>query len=578
MLAVTAPAFKDLLKEDRQYFIPKYQRAFAWRINQATELLEDLLSYSDTGSSDNLFLGTCILKQSQDGIEVVDGQQRFTTLILVLVACRSHAKSIERHQVAGSITERINTTNYLGSSVGPKLAASPTIKDLFDQICSSEWMGDFPEKIGKKQVRRQVKLLKPLYDYFLQEIKKLNAKQFERLLQSIYESRFIRIEVQDSINALSIFERTNARGKDLEVSDLLKNYLFQTENDEVEEKWEQITECADGQMQRMLKYYYVSQLGAVRKKDLYSQIKTHAKGLSPSAFLERLLGFGRFFQVFRNGNAKEFKEYFDDLGCKRISEDQNVNETIYLSVSALRAFGVMQPIPVIAAAINCMMRNNPDQYKPLARLVNALERYHFTNNIICTRIGNEVEKLYADSCAEFGKSSDLNSTVDKLLLELRRQRAKESEFVEQFIELEYSESNIPWIAYVYDRIQNHEMKPGSRIVIYDPDNKGMRRRKYDIEHFAPRNPKTPYSREMQATIDNIGNLIVLSEDTNKKLQNKPACEKYELLIKAPDSKKFIFVQEFVHELSENGCEWTRDRIVLRSRGLAEKLYKEVLAF
>lgn len=578
MFTESSPTLEALLKGGEQFSIPKYQRGFAWRMLQATELFEDLLAHAGHGSDDALFLGTCIMKQDESGTEVVDGQQRLTTLILLLIACRTRALELGHPTTAHEITSRISSTDRRGRSLGPKLLASPSVADVFTMMCGDSWAGALPDKIGRKLVRRQRKLIEPLYSFFLGELRALSESQFFEILDAVYESRFIRIDVSETINALSIFERTNARGVELEVSDLLKNFLFQAGSDEVEEKWEQVSSFSDGHLQRMLKYAYVSQKGAVRKKDLYAKLKVMVRETGAPEYLDGLLRFGRFFQMMRSGGVKEVAEFFADIGADKMAEDQNNFESFYLSISALRDFQVLQPIPVVAAAIDCMMRTNREQYRPLLRLVSALERYHFVNNIICTRIGNEVEKLYADTCAELARSTDFNASVDKLILSLRKQRASRDEFVEQFTDLDYSSATIPWIAYVFDRIQNHGARPGSRITLYDSENKILRRRKFDVEHFAPRKPQSPHADDLAKVIDNIGNLLIISEQTNKILQNKPPLEKGKILASSPDTRNLVFVRDFVEDLESSAFEWNAKSVEDRATRLAILAHEKVFSF
>jgi hypothetical protein len=57
--------------------------------------------------------------------------------------------------------------------------------------------------------------------------------------------------------------------------------------------------------------------------------------------------------------------------------------------------------------------------KALAQLFKAFEKYHFINNAICDRVGNEVEKLYADYCKNYADSTDFIKTTQKLIAELK---------------------------------------------------------------------------------------------------------------------------------------------------------------
>src|SRR3990172_3845305 len=87
---------EEILNSPTQFAVPKYQREYTWGKNEAIEFLEDLRSYVDSGTG-NLFLGTLIFdtsKENQKRIKVVDGQQRITTILLFLIACRNVARQI----------------------------------------------------------------------------------------------------------------------------------------------------------------------------------------------------------------------------------------------------------------------------------------------------------------------------------------------------------------------------------------------------------------------------------------------------------------------------------------------------
>ena len=81
---------EKLLTSDDQYAVPDYQRGYDWKSNtQLKDLFMDFEACIDSNHSKDLFLGTMIFDVSQEKnniIEVIDGQQRLTSLLIVLVA------------------------------------------------------------------------------------------------------------------------------------------------------------------------------------------------------------------------------------------------------------------------------------------------------------------------------------------------------------------------------------------------------------------------------------------------------------------------------------------------------------
>src|SRR5260370_28697563 len=265
----------EILTLAEHFVVPKYQRGFAWNTDEAGEFLVDLEADSHGGRG--LFVGTLIfnvLEQSEDRILIVDGQQRLTTIFLLLIACRELAKKLALSGVAQETQKRITVTDpTTAESKGPLLVASEAVRDVFNEMTKSEWDGTFPQRIGLKAVKRQSRYLRPVYTYFEKQIKDYGKDQLSKLLKAIYDARIIRIDIDDNEEAFSIFERTNARGADLEVSDLLKNYLYQQKVPDLDDKWKEVLDRSDGTIIKMLKYFYVSRKGYVSKSLLFRKLK-----------------------------------------------------------------------------------------------------------------------------------------------------------------------------------------------------------------------------------------------------------------------------------------------------------------
>ena len=324
-------------KRDFQFFVPQYQRGYDWKgKDQVATLFADLKECLRSDNN-NLFLGTMIFdvsKEKQGQIEIIDGQQRLTTLIISLIACRIFIKNNNGHKsfegkenvLLSGVNSHISTSNALGEDSKLQLIASNTIKQVFNAMCHEDWDGDFsfdikvPKK-NKNTLRKQINRLRPVYNEALRQITdfcgKNNPVKIRELLKQIYlQTYIIRIDITDKSEAFEIFERTNARGKDLEVADLLKNYIFlskQHQSDEVSERWDQIAEHAQSSMLRMLKFFYVSRKGRTSTRDLYKKITKYARSFDDiDDFLEELEEFSYFYFSFYSNNKTEFTTLLQD--------------------------------------------------------------------------------------------------------------------------------------------------------------------------------------------------------------------------------------------------------------------------
>ena len=574
----------EILALPQHLVVPKYQRGYEWDKSQASEFLEDLQSEAGRG----LFLGTFIfdvVDELNKRITIVDGQQRLTSILLLLIACRNRAKELGAEGICQLTQQRITFVDpTTAKPLGAKLVASESIGELFDKLSDAPWTGSFPLKVGSKQVKRQANRIRPVFEFFYHTIEGYDQASLSALLEAIYRTRVIRIDIQGDEEAFSIFERTNARGMDLEVSDLLKNYLYQQDVPELDDKWKEIIKNSDGTILKMLKHFYVSRKGYVNKSDLYKEIRKYCKAIGGAdKLVEELRDFSRFYATIRREDGPvAVKKYFDSIDFKSVGSEQDKYERVYNALQGLRLFKISQVYPLIFAAAACLLRNGGGKNRALSKVfirsLEDMEKYHFINNAICDRIGNEVEKLYAGYCVKFATSDDFEKTANELTNSLRKQLASKEEFSTRFREISYSPETIALIAYIFDRMSNKGLDPGERVPIFNP-TKGVRRKSHNIEHFYPQKPNASMkiSPETLDAVDNIGNLLAISFKTNSSLGNLSPEEKLAKL-KGDLGKRvenLRYVQSFIQKYEKSVPSWDRSTIEGRADHLAIEAYDDV---
>ena len=588
MINPTPAKIEDILNSSVQFVVPRYQREYTWTKEEALEFFEDLEEYLDSSTA-SLFLGTLIFDISEIAekkIKVVDGQQRLTTILLLLIACREAAKKIKAIKLAPLIQNKITFTDpSTAESLGSRLIASESVKETFEELSKYEWKGNFTTRlngIDGRRLRGQVNRLKPIYEYFAERLQTYDQTKLSKFLRVVYGTYIVRIDIENESEAFHIFERTNARGVDLEASDLLKNNLFAQGVDGLEEAWKQIIENSDGTLLRMLKYFYVAKLGYIAKSKLYTGLKNYGREIGAAQMVSELDGFSKFYHTIRTANVSETRNYFKMIGCSAIAADQDKYEKVFNSFEALRLFKVSQVYPLIYAAIFCFVRSGEGKSgaasKRLIQLLELLEKYHFINNAVCQHIGNEVEKLYAMFCEKYSHSRSFDKITNELIRALKAKLASEDEFISHFTEISYSGESIPLVSYIFDRINNTGLHPGHRVRIFNSDQKILRKN-HNIEHFYPQTP----SVEMVAdpltldAADNVGNLLAISFRTNSKLGNLSPKEKIEKLqgnLKR-EIQNLPYVQEFIKTYGKAAASWDSKAIDKRSKALAKQAYREV---
>lgn len=184
---------KNIFDTDMEYIIPLYQRAYAWEDKQLTQLVEDI---EDVASDANYYIGALIVSKQGDKYEVVDGQQRLTSLYLLL--------------------------NCLGVDVKDTLTFACRDKSNYTLRNIKELLQENRSKLDMDRIesgiQRGIKILK----------QELNKEGFDKdaFMKKLAKVSAYRIEVPQNTDLNRYFEIMNTRGEQLEQHDILKATLM----------------------------------------------------------------------------------------------------------------------------------------------------------------------------------------------------------------------------------------------------------------------------------------------------------------------------------------------------------------
>lgn len=211
-----AMSVHELFVEDIQYMIPLYQRNYDWTTVNVLQLLEDVRDKAITASESNYYIGTLVVYPRREYgrvvYEVIDGQQRLTTLTLLLNAIKQNA-----------IKQHVDVSNYstFHLSYEHRDQANEALCDL--SKCSSE-------DGCVKSIEENFRFLKNKIKYWNEPIE-LNAF-VQYLLQNVMIAR---VEVPQGTDLNHYFEIMNTRGEQLEMHEVLKARLMSPLNDDTSE-------------------------------------------------------------------------------------------------------------------------------------------------------------------------------------------------------------------------------------------------------------------------------------------------------------------------------------------------------
>lgn len=240
----------ELFQKERRYVVPLYQRAYVWnQQGQWEPLWEDIERQSEAcleqdGQSGRRshFLGAIVLNVSRivgAGVarsEVIDGQQRLTTLQLLIAALRDFAEAEGSAHLAKLKRLTINEDEKPGSEGSFKVWPTNADRATFSAVLTAGSPDALRKLLGIAD-RANAPRLAAAYLYFSDRIRefvsvsaKERAARDERIF-AIYQAlrtalQLVVIELEDGDDPQVIFETLNARGQPLLPSDLIRNYIF----------------------------------------------------------------------------------------------------------------------------------------------------------------------------------------------------------------------------------------------------------------------------------------------------------------------------------------------------------------
>lgn len=236
-----------IFSSDFEYVIPSYQRPYAWTVDEASELFDDLYAFYKSEPEEGYFLGSIVLikQESVPYAEVIDGQQRLTTLTILLSALASILKGNQRDTLSKYIQEPGNEFEDLDPK--PRLTLRERDKDFFStyvQALKFEELFELDEKSLDNESQVNIQNNSRL---FLKRIaKELNndAQQIKEFVAFLLQRCFlVAVSTPSQQSAFRVFSVMNSRGLDLQPTDIIKADIIgqlatDKERDEYNERWE----------------------------------------------------------------------------------------------------------------------------------------------------------------------------------------------------------------------------------------------------------------------------------------------------------------------------------------------------
>lgn len=566
---------RDLLGSKRQFVIPRFQREYSWDKKNYQEFLEDMLGNliikDGRISSSQYFLGTMLFignfaEGMEQEIQVVDGQQRLTTITILFSAMSDIFLTLGEQTLSRQLFAYIMTEDDDGNEV--RILKSKTSYPFF-----SYFIQDKEKKMSPDATTEEEHCIKETYEYFRAQLTEAKLKSIlkrkhgseivealseidvlKALRDQVLNSTFISISTTDREQANKIFEILNAKGKRLAYIDLIKNKIFEVLNkvepaDFAEETWKNIKETLSFGKESVglatfYQHFWSSKYKKVSSNKLYEAFNSTIKKSETeyTEFIKELLKNAKIYMQIVNPKREDYnnrKEYFG----------------IVQSLSCINNyFNVVQVRIALLALFDTKQRGIVD-FTMLRDTLSYLENFHFAYNAILANRTNRLEKIYSSFAIALRKSqtkAEAKCVIrDKLVAPLDELFPTFDSFSEKFVALSFTKK---------DKVSNVKTKYAINKLNSLYSNNEVFANDGTIEHIIP-------EKEQGNTL-NIGNLILLEDNLNVEAGHENYANKCAVYAKS----NYIWVKNFVAQHEQ----WDSSMIEQRAKEMAKVYYTEIL--
>lgn len=500
----------SFLKKSPQFVIPIYQRTYSWGIKECEQLWDDILR---TGSNKDItahFVGSIVYVEkglynvsTQSPLLVIDGQQRLTTVMLIIEAL---ARTVSGTEPAEGFTAQKLREYYLINPLEEgdkkfKLILSETDKDSLISLLENK---SLPKNVSMR--------IDENFKYFIERIEK-EKNNLEVVCEGLAKLIVVDISLnRDQDNPQLIFESLNSTGRELSQADLIRNYILMGQEQELQTKlysdfWRPM-EIDFGQegyttyFDSFMRHYLTVKTGTIPKEsEVYEAFKKYSHTPEINSF-ESLVS-----------DIRNFARYYCSMALGTETDSE-----LKVAFQDLRELKVDVAFPLLLDLYSDYDKKiiNSSEFLEIVHLI---ESYVF-RRAVCSIPTNSMNKTFANFSRDLKKDKYVESVkANFLLLPSYRRFPGDDEFKRELKSKDLY--NFRSRSYWLRRLENFDRK--ERVIVDE----------YTIEHIMPQNDNlsvewqnelgTDWERIHNTYLNSLGNLTLTGY--NSEYSDRPFIEK-----------------------------------------------------
>ncbi len=287
---------RAIIEGSKQYIVPLFQRPYSWEAKEWKVLWEDLNELVEDEHHRSHFIGSIVTIPSDaapQGVStflLIDGQQRLTTLLIVLAALRDAARE-GQPELAGEIGDTLLKNQYKRGDDAHKLLPTQGDRAAFQAILAGQPAGE--HRVGDAHA------------FFLKKIRQLDDDGRERLFHALLAKlSLVSITLDRDDNPHLIFESLNAKGRALTQGDLIRNYfLMKVPHSEQAalylELWKPMEDKLGDNLTEFIRHFLMRDGKIVKQGDVYVALKEQFDAdcdQDAKSYLRRLSAFAGYYE------------------------------------------------------------------------------------------------------------------------------------------------------------------------------------------------------------------------------------------------------------------------------------------
>jgi len=288
---------QDIIEGTKQYVIPLFQRTYSWTSKEWEVLWKDLVELCEMENPRTHFIGSIVNMPTvsvPEGVAkylLIDGQQRLTTIFILLTLLRNKARENQNIRFSDEINNTLLVNQYKDGidyyKLMPTQVDRVTYENLINGISNEE----------ENQITRA-------YTYFEKKLRQveLEPEKLKKVITSYFSVVSIVLDTDD--NPYLVFESLNAKGRPLTQADLIRNYFFMRIHIDKQEEvyknyWLPMQTALNEDLTEFIRHYLMKDGNIIKQGDVYYSLKDSVSTTNAIDYLAELKKYSAYYQKLK---------------------------------------------------------------------------------------------------------------------------------------------------------------------------------------------------------------------------------------------------------------------------------------